>query len=259
VGKARTSGGGLAKRALVLLTLCVLFAAGVGTAAASGNGNGKPGSPPGQGECEHGNSGKPCRDDPQPEHGKDCEAHGNHGGVNEDHCGGVTAPEPPPPTTTVSQPPPPTTTVTTTTTATTTTTQTTTSAPNPPPTTTTTNATPPAPPERTPEHQEPKEERSPSTAPPKATTPKTTDAKPQAKHETAEPKQGVKAAATPGPEESEAGCAPPRVLAVAPKTAQGQLPFTGLPLWVFVLGGLSALLAGAGVRRLARADRAAAE
>jgi hypothetical protein len=48
----------------------------------------KPPSPPGQGECEHGNSAKPCRDDPQPDKGKDCEVHGNNGGVNEDHCKG---------------------------------------------------------------------------------------------------------------------------------------------------------------------------
>jgi hypothetical protein len=264
VGKARTSGGGIAKRALVLLTLCVLFAVGVGTAAASGNGggngngNGKPGSPPGQGECEHGNSGKPCRDDPQPEHGKDCQAHGNQGGVNEDHCGGVTTPEPPPPPTTVNQPPPPTTTVTTTTTATTTATQTTTSAPSspsPPPTTTKTS--PPEKPE--PKQEDPREQRAPSATPPKATTPKPNDAPAKAKHETAEPKQEVKAAAAPAAENVDAGCAPPRVLAVAPKTAEGRLPFTGLPLWVFVLGGLAVLLAGVGVRRLARAGRDAAE
>lgn len=36
--------------------------------------------------CDHGNAGKPCKPDPQPDHGKDCEEHGNHGGVNEDHC-----------------------------------------------------------------------------------------------------------------------------------------------------------------------------
>ncbi len=49
-------------------------------------GNGQPLSPPGQDECEHGNSEKPCKDDPQPDNGKDCEEHGNQGGVNEDHC-----------------------------------------------------------------------------------------------------------------------------------------------------------------------------
>jgi hypothetical protein len=48
----------------------------------------KPPSPPGQDECEHGNSAKPCKEDPQPDKGKDCEVHGNNGGVNEDHCKG---------------------------------------------------------------------------------------------------------------------------------------------------------------------------
>lgn len=50
--------------------------------------NDKPPSPPGQDECEHGNSAKPCKEDPQPDKGKDCEVHGNNGGVNEDHCTG---------------------------------------------------------------------------------------------------------------------------------------------------------------------------
>jgi hypothetical protein len=48
-----------------------------------------PGTPPGQGDCQHGNSGKACGDDPQPDNGKDCQAHGNNGGVNEDHCAPV--------------------------------------------------------------------------------------------------------------------------------------------------------------------------
>lgn len=80
------------------------------------------GGPPGQGECQHGNSGQECKPDPQPEHGQDCEEHGpNEGGVNEDHClpttsattSTVTTPptttsvtEPPPPVTTTSEPPP---------------------------------------------------------------------------------------------------------------------------------------------------------
>ncbi len=54
----------------------------------------KPPSPPGQGECEHGNAAKPCKEDPQPEKGKDCEVHGNKGGVSEDHCNGTTPPPP---------------------------------------------------------------------------------------------------------------------------------------------------------------------
>lgn len=36
--------------------------------------------------CDHGATSKPCRPDPQPDHGKDCLVHGNHGGINEDHC-----------------------------------------------------------------------------------------------------------------------------------------------------------------------------
>jgi hypothetical protein len=43
--------------------------------------------PPGQGPCSHGNSGKECKPDPQPDHGAECDEHGPHeGGVNEDHC-----------------------------------------------------------------------------------------------------------------------------------------------------------------------------
>jgi len=72
----------LATVALALLVGVLGFAA-AGVAVA---GNGKPPLPPGQGECEHGNSGMPCKDDPQPDNGKDCEEHGNQGGVNEDHC-----------------------------------------------------------------------------------------------------------------------------------------------------------------------------
>jgi len=75
-----------------------------------------PGGPPGQGECEHGNSGQTCVPDPQPTHGQDCEEHGpNEGGVNEDHCeGGTTSTTTIPPvtttTTTTTGPPPVTTT-----------------------------------------------------------------------------------------------------------------------------------------------------
>lgn len=45
--------------------------------------------------CDHGATGKPCRPDPQPEHGKDCVKHGNHGGINEDHCSGGTTTDDP--------------------------------------------------------------------------------------------------------------------------------------------------------------------
>jgi hypothetical protein len=63
------------------------------------------GGPPGQGECDHGNSGQDCRPDPQPTHGQDCEEHGNQGGVNEDHCTGEEEPSPTPTTETPSPTP----------------------------------------------------------------------------------------------------------------------------------------------------------
>ena len=72
-----------------LLTCVLALLVGVLGFAVSGiavAGNGKPPSPPGQGDCEHGNAAKPCKDDPQPDKGKDCQAHGNKGGVDEDHC-----------------------------------------------------------------------------------------------------------------------------------------------------------------------------
>ncbi len=70
-----------------LLMIAVMIAAfGLGTAAAFAASSDKPPSPPGQDECEHGNTQKPCKEDPQPDHGQDCDEHGNQGGVNEDHC-----------------------------------------------------------------------------------------------------------------------------------------------------------------------------
>lgn len=70
-----------------LMAIAAMIAAfGLGGAAAFAASTDKPPSPPGQDECAHGNSQKPCKEDPQPDHGKDCEEHGNHGGVNEDHC-----------------------------------------------------------------------------------------------------------------------------------------------------------------------------
>jgi len=45
----------------------------------------QPPAPPGQGPCSHGNTGKECKADPS-ENGKDCDPHGQNGGINEDHC-----------------------------------------------------------------------------------------------------------------------------------------------------------------------------
>jgi len=74
------------KRLVMIAAMIAAF--GLGTAAALAASSDKPPLPPGQDECEHGNSLKPCKEDPQPEHGGDCEEHGNQGGVNEDHCQG---------------------------------------------------------------------------------------------------------------------------------------------------------------------------
>jgi hypothetical protein len=70
---------------LVLAVLMGILGFAVSGVAVAGTAD-KPPAPPGQGECNHGNADKECKADPQPEHGKDCEAHGNSGGVNEDHC-----------------------------------------------------------------------------------------------------------------------------------------------------------------------------
>ncbi len=70
------------KKFLIALAVAATVALPVGAAMADPPVDG----PPGQGECEHGNSGQTCVPDPQPEHGQECEEHGQEGGVNEDHC-----------------------------------------------------------------------------------------------------------------------------------------------------------------------------
>jgi hypothetical protein len=80
--------------AIIVGLLCAGLLGGVASYAASAA---KPPAPPGQDPCSHGNTGKPCRPDPQSDNGKDCEKHGKQGGVNEDHCKGETQPPPPPP------------------------------------------------------------------------------------------------------------------------------------------------------------------
>jgi hypothetical protein len=77
------------KKQLVTFALAILVGAlGFAVSGVALADNGKPPAPPGQDQCEHGNALKPCKDDPQPEKGKDCQEHGNQGGVNEDHCKG---------------------------------------------------------------------------------------------------------------------------------------------------------------------------
>lgn len=81
------------KKQLATLALAILVGVlGFAVSGVAVAGNGKTPSPPGQDECEHGNAAKPCKDDPQPDQGKDCEEHGNQGGVNEDHCKGEETP-----------------------------------------------------------------------------------------------------------------------------------------------------------------------
>jgi hypothetical protein len=66
--------------------IVVMAAIGVLGMSSAGLATAKDG-PPGQGPCSHGNSGKECKPDPQPDHGEECDEHGpNEGGVNEDHC-----------------------------------------------------------------------------------------------------------------------------------------------------------------------------
>lgn len=85
------------KTILLYLSAITVLALGVGASfALAGNPHGEP---PGQGDCSHGATGKPCKPDPQPEHGKDCEKHGKNGGVNEDHCKPPTTPTDTTPTT----------------------------------------------------------------------------------------------------------------------------------------------------------------
>lgn len=79
-------------RSLGLVAALALFIAPMAATTATagpGNGNGNGGNPHWNVEdgCQHGNSGKPCRPDPQPDRGKDCLPHGKWGGINEDHCG----------------------------------------------------------------------------------------------------------------------------------------------------------------------------
>ena len=79
------------KRILLLFSLVAVFALGGVSAIAADPGPGNPGSP---GDvCSHGASNKPCREDPQPDRGKDCLDHGMARG-NEDHCLGETEPPP---------------------------------------------------------------------------------------------------------------------------------------------------------------------
>ena len=206
--------------ALVVLALGVMTG---GVAAGFAASSAPPTPPPGQGDCSHGNTGKVCKPDPQPEQGKDCDTHGNPGvgGVNEDHCLG-TSPATSTDVTTTNE----TTTdqtTTTTTTDQTSTNETTSSATTTINQTTTAAATTPADPLITTGESS---NEGPSESPPAVTKPQLEAAL-------------AKQAATVGTGR------------VSPEhVASGQLPFTGASVWILALLGAAMLAAGVGIRRV---------
>jgi len=202
---------------MVTLAMALLFAsstvAGIAYADKGGGGHQTtttttvPGSP--GDNCSHGNSNKPCKDDPQPGKGKDCDDHGKARG-NEDHCKNTTTT----PTTTETTP--------------TTTTTTTTTAVTPPTTTAVTPTTTPT---------------STSTSTTTASTPVTTTS------ETTSTTETTTTPGTPTPKElkkelkqQEKKPGTGRVDNSTPTA--GQLPHTGVSLWFFALAGV--LLIGIG-------------
>jgi hypothetical protein len=209
--------------ALLVLALGVLTGGVVAAGFAASSA--PPTPPPGQGECSHGKTGKDCKPDPQPEHGKDCDTHGNPGvgGVNEDHCLGTS---------------PTTSTDVTTTNETTTTDQTTTNQ-------TTTNET----------------TTSETTTDQTTTTDKTTTA---ATTTPANPLITTGESSNEGPSESAPVVTKPQLEGALAKqaakvgtgrvsperNASGQLPFTGSSVWILALLGSAMLAAGVGIRRL---------
>jgi hypothetical protein len=185
-----------------------------------------PTAPPGQGDCSHGNTGKVCKPDPQPEQGKDCDTHGNDGigGVNEDHCLGTS----------------PTTSTDVTSTSQTTTDQTTTNGTTS--STTTNEATTPV--TTTPTDQV-------TTSSQTATTPVSGTVT------TVESPNDGPSAAAPAVTKPQLAAALAKQAAkvgtgrVSPeRNAAGQLPFTGSSAWILALLGSAMLAAGLGVRRL---------
>lgn len=197
------------RKCYTIMALIAVLALGLFAASALAAGSAKPPAPPGQGECAHGNSGKPCKDDPQPEKGKDCEEHGpKNGGVNEDHCKGTTPP--PPPTTTTD----------------TTTEETTTSTSTSPTETQTTSS----------------EETQPTSSPPESTSSaqETESSEPGVSKPTLEEQLEKQSAAN--------GASAPGSPAPA-AAAPGELPYTGFETWMAVVIGLGLSGAGLALRR----------
>lgn len=180
----------------------------------------KPPAPPGQGECDKGNSTNQCTTDPST-NGKDCETHGNNGGINEGHCL-TTSNE-----TTTTTPSTSSTTTTRETTSTTTTTETTPSTSSTSSTTTTPNQTTSVLTQTT----------QGTTSTPTATSPQTTS--------------------VPAPTEPTPDPAPPlkkkhskvTITAVSLAASNGELPYTGLKLIIVVLVGVALVVSGLYLRR----------
>ena len=263
-----------------LVAMVGLLIAGIGVSVAlASNGNGPPSSPPGQGECEHGNSGQECKPDPQPEHGQECDEHGpNEGGVNEDHCLSTTTTTTPSTSTTTTTPSTSTTTTTPSTSTTTTTTPcteahpcggdceedhgpldctTSTTTTTTPETTTTTPTTPGcgvgAGKDGKPGNDDCATSTTttptPSTSTTTPSTSSTTTTTTVLGTTTTESSGGVAPAASSSkPKQGVKG-------EVASATA-GELPFTGFPAWILAIAGSMLLLSGLGMRRFAKQDSA---
>jgi hypothetical protein len=219
---------------LLWLAAPLVLALGVLTGGVSGfaASSAPPTAPPGQGDCSHGNTGKVCRPDPQPEQGKDCDTHGNEGigGVNEDHCLG-TSPTTSTDVTTTDQTTTNETTTDQTTTNETTSSATTTSKATTPVTTTTTDQV--------------------TTSSQSATTP-TSGTFTTAESSAEEPSASAPAV-TKTQLEGELAEQAARVGTgrVSPeRNASGQLHFTGSSAWIVALLGSAMLAVGLGVRRL---------
>jgi hypothetical protein len=215
------------RRSIYIALAIVALAAGVVASSAFADPPGPPSNPPGSpgDNCSHGNSDKPCKPDPQPEHGQDCDDHGRARG-NEDHCGpGETT------TSTTTETTPTTTTTPTTSTVPTGTTPTTPATETAPETTPTpsTETGPPSGGESNP----PVTETTPTTVP--TEVPGTEQAKAAQKErrqlERDLRKQAAKAARGPHGREHTA--------------RTGELPFTGLPLGAWAV--LGSLLVGGGL------------
>jgi hypothetical protein len=209
------------KKFMVIAAMIAAF--GLGTAAAFAATSDKPPSPPGQPECEHGNSQAQCKDDPNPDHGKDCEAHGNQGGQNEDHCKNESTPTETTPTETTPTTPTQTTPTTPTETTPTTPTETT---PTTPTTTTPTTPTETKSTETTPSQPSstPSESTSPAATTPAETTAEPTEQEEQVFTPPAEQVKSTKVKSQSGPEVVAAPAAVDS--ATKPSTAAQPAPFT---------------------------------